>query len=283
MKWNRLLLLVVIAAFAMLAACNNNNANSSNEDGKATAWEEIKKQGTLEVATSGTLYPTSYHEQESNDLTGFDVEIVKEVAKRLDLEVEFVEMGFDGMLTAVQTGKVDMAANDIGITEERKEKFALSTPYKHSYGTAIVRKDDLSGIESINDLEGKRAAGAATTNFMKLAKKKGAEEVIYDNATNEQYLRDVANGRTDVILNDVYLQRLALSAFPELNLTIHPDIQYMPSEGGLLMNKENKDLIEKVNKVVEEMLEDGTIKKLSKTFFDGADVTKLPEDIEFQQ
>ncbi len=281
MKWNRLLMLIVIAAIGMLAACSNSSSKEENE--ATTTWEEIKKQGTLEVATSGTLYPTSYHEQESNDLTGFDVEIVKELAKRLDLKVDFVEMGFDGMLTAVQTGKVDMAANDIGITEERKEKFALSTPYKHSYGTAIVRKDDLSGIESIDDLEGKRAAGAATTNFMKLAKKKGAEEVIYDNATNEQYLRDVANGRTDVILNDVYLQRLALSAFPELNLTIHPDIQYMPSEGGLLMSKENKELIGKVNEVVEEMLDDGTIKELSKTFFDGADVTQLPKDIEFQQ
>ncbi|MBF0707304.1 transporter substrate-binding domain-containing protein [Alkalihalobacillus hwajinpoensis] len=279
MKSNRFFLLLVLIAVSVLAACNNSNS----EEEKKTAWEEIQDAESIKIATSGTLYPTSYHEQETNDLTGFDVEIVKELANRLDLEVEFVEMGFDGMLTAVQTGKVDMAANDIGITEERKEKFALSTPYKHSYGTAIVRADDLSGIESIDDLEGKKAAGAATTNFMKLAKEKGAEEVIYDNATNEQYLRDVDNGRTDVILNDVYLQRLALAAFPELDLTIHPDIQYMPSEGGLLMNKENEKLITEVNEVIEEMLEDGTIRDLSKTFFNGADVTELPEDIEFQK
>ncbi|WP_226659305.1 transporter substrate-binding domain-containing protein [Guptibacillus hwajinpoensis] len=280
MKFKHILLLLVLATVGVLAACGNSN---SKEEEKVTAWEEIQDEGTIKVATSGTLYPTSFHEQETNELTGFDVEIVKELANRLDLKVEFVEMGFDGMLTAVQTGKVDMAANDIGITEERKEKFALSTPYKHSYGTAIVRADDLSGIESINDLEGKKAAGAATTNFMKLAKEKGAEEVIYDNATNEQYLRDVENGRTDVILNDVYLQRLALAAFPELDLTIHPDIQYMPSEGGVLMNKENEELISKVNGVIEEMLEDGTIRDLSKTFFNGADVTELPKDIEFQE
>ncbi|MCA0173226.1 transporter substrate-binding domain-containing protein [Bacillus sp. RAR_GA_16] len=280
MKFKPILLLLVLATIGVLAACGNSN---SKEEEKVTAWEEIQDEGTIKVATSGTLYPTSFHEQETNDLTGFDVEIVKELANRLDLKVEFIEMGFDGMLTAVQTGKVDMAANDIGITEERKEKFALSTPYKHSYGTAIVRAEDLSGIESINDLEGKKAAGAATTNFMKLAKKKGAEEVIYDNATNEQYLRDVDNGRTDVILNDVYLQRLALAAFPELDLTIHPDIQYMPSEGGVLMNKQNDELIAKVNDVIEDMLEDGTIRDLSKTFFNGADVTELPEDIEFQE
>ncbi len=279
MESNCFLLLLVLIAVSVLAACNN----SHFEEEKKTAWEEIQDAESIKIATSGTLYPTSYHEQETNDLTGFDVEIVKELANRLDLEVEFVEMGFDGMLTAVQTGKVDMAANDIGITEERKEKFALSTPYKHSYGTAIVRADDLSGIKSIDDLEGKKAAGAATTNFMKLAKEKGAEEVIYDNATNEQYLRDVDNGRTDVILNDVYLQRLALAAFPELDLTIHPNIQYMPSEGGLLMNKENEKLITEVNEVIEEMLEDGTIRDLSKTFFNGADVTELPEDIEFQK
>ncbi|WP_273853767.1 transporter substrate-binding domain-containing protein [Guptibacillus spartinae] len=279
MKFKHILLLLTLATIGILAACGNSNS----EEEKVTAWEDIQNEGTIKVATSGTLYPTSFHEQETNDLTGFDVEIVKEMANRLDLKVEFVEMGFDGMLTAVQTGKVDMAANDIGITEKRKEKFALSTPYKHSYGTAIVRADDLSGIESINDLEGKKAAGAATTNFMKLAKEKGAEEVIYDNATNEQYLRDVENGRTDVILNDVYLQRLALAAFPELDLTIHPDIQYMPSEGGVLMNKENEELISKVNGVIEEMLEDGTIRDLSKKFFNGADVTELPEDIEFQE
>ncbi|MDP4549325.1 transporter substrate-binding domain-containing protein [Alkalihalobacillus macyae] len=278
MKQPRIGMVLILAAILLLAACSSTDSKE-----QSTAWDNIKEEATIKVATSGTLYPTSYHEQETNDLTGFDVEIVKEVAQRLDLSVEFTEMGFDGMLTAVQTGKVDMAANDIGITEERKEKFALSTPYKFSYGTAIVRKDDLSGIESINDLEGKKAAGAATTNFMKLAKKKGAEEVIYDNATNEQYLRDVETGRTDVILNDVYLQRLALAAFPELDLTIHPDIQYMPSEGGLLMNKENEQLIKNVNEVIKEMLEDGTIEKLSEEFFDGANVTELPEDIEFQK
>lgn len=281
MNWRKILPALLLLALTVLAACGNEDKEDAQTT--KTSWDRIKEEGTLKVATSGTLYPTSYHAQETNELTGFDVEIVKELAERLDLEVEFVEMGFDGMLTAVQTGKVDMAANDIGITEKRKEKFALSTPYKHSYGTAIVREDDLSGIEGLNDLEGKKAAGAATSNYMKLAREKGAEEVIYDNATNEQYLRDVSTGRTDVILNDAYLQKLAIAAFPELNITIHPNIQFSPSEGGLLMNKENEKLIKNVNKVVENMLEDGTIAEISKEFFNGADVTKLPEDVEFDK
>lgn len=146
-------------------------------------------------------------------------------------------MGIDGMLTAVNSGQVDSAANDIDVTKDREKKFAFSSPYKYSYGTAIVRKDNLSGIKTLKDLKGKKAAGAATTVYMDVARKYGAQEVIYDNATNEQYLKDVANGRTDVILNDYYLQTLALAAFPDLNITIHPDIKYMPNKQALVMKK----------------------------------------------
>lgn len=260
-----------------LAACGSDTEESA--DSPTTVWDEIQEEGTLTVATSGTLYPTSYREEGTDELTGFEVEVVREVAERLELEIEFTEMGFDEMMTSVQTGQVDIAANDIEINEDRQEKFAFSTPIKYSYGTAIVRADDLSGIETLEDLEGKKAAGASTSVYMETARSYGAEEVTYDNATNETYLRDVSIGRTDVILNDYYLQKLAIEAFPELDIVIHPTLKYRPSEGGMVMKKGNDELVENINNTVEEMLEDGTIAELSAEFFDGADVTE-PIDIE---
>ncbi|MDZ5713269.1 transporter substrate-binding domain-containing protein [Jeotgalibacillus haloalkalitolerans] len=268
-----------LLAAAVLAGCGGSDDSASEE---TTAWDDIQEEGVLKVATSGTLYPTSFYDDETDELTGFEVEVVKELANRLDLEVEWEEIGFDGMLTAVNTGQVDLASNDIEITEERAEQFAFSTPIKYSYGTAIVREDDLSGIETFEDLEGKRAAGAATSVYMDLAREYGAEEVIYDNATNEQYLRDVSVGNTDVILNDYYLQTLALQAFPDLGIVIHPDLQYSPSEVGLVMSKENEELVEQVNTTLEEMLEDGTIAEISGQFFGGEDVTQKP-DIDFEE
>lgn len=236
-------------------------------ENKKTAWDEIKEKGKIVVATSGTLYPTSYHDTDSgkDKLTGYEVEVIREAAERLDLDVEFKEMGFDGMLTAVGSGQVD-AANDITMTDDRKEKFLFSTPYKYSFGTAIVRKKDLSGIHTLEDLKGKKAAGAATTVYMDIARKYGAEEVIYDNATNDQFLKDVANGRTDVILNDYYLQKLALAAMPDLDLTIHPDLKYYPHQQGMIMKKGNTELKKQFDKTIDEMLKDGTIKKISKKF-----------------
>ncbi|TWT24896.1 transporter substrate-binding domain-containing protein [Planomicrobium sp. CPCC 101110] len=265
-------LIAGIASLALLTACGSESDNMSEEP--TTEWDRIQEEGKLTVATSGTLYPTSYREEGTDELTGFEVEVAKEIGKRLELEIEFTELGFDEMLTSVQTGQVDMAANDIEVTEDRKENFLFSTPFKYSYGTAIVRKDDLSGIETLEDLKGKKAAGASTSVYMETARSYGAEEVVYDNATNETYLRDVAIGRTDVILNDYYLQTLALAAFPELNITIHPDIKYSPSEVGVVMNKDNTELAENVNRVIEEMIEDGTVTEISGEFFNGADVTK---------
>lgn len=256
-----------------LAACGDDSTNQAD----TTRWEAIQEEGTLTVGTAGTLYPASFREEESDTLTGFDVELMKEIAKRLDLEIEFKEMAFDNMLTSVQNGQIDVAANDISVTEDRKEKFAFSKPYKYTYGTAIVRKSDLSGIESLEDLKGKKAAGEATTIFMDVAREYGAEEVIYDNATNDQYLRDVSTGRTDVILNDYYLQTLALAFFPEFDITIHPDIAYNPQEIAFLMDKENDELQENIDRVLDEMLEDGTVKELSEQFYNGADVSVEPD------
>ncbi|MFC3211260.1 transporter substrate-binding domain-containing protein [Planomicrobium okeanokoites] len=265
---------LLAASALVLAACGGDEDTTTEEK---TAWDEIQEEGTLTVATSGTLLATSFRDEESDELTGFEVEVAREVAERLELEVEFKEMGFDEMLTSVQTGQVDIAANDIEITEDRAEEFIFSTPVKYSYGTAVVRKDDLSGISSLEDLEGKKAAGASTSIYMEIARSYGAEEVTYDNASNEVYLRDVSIGRTDVILNDYYLSTFGVAAFPELNITIHPDIKYAPSEVGLVMNKDNEELAENVNRVLDEMLEDGTITELSEEFFGGADVSVKPD------
>lgn len=256
-----------------LAACGDDSTDQAD----TTRWEEIQEEGTLTVGTAGTLYPASFREEESDTLTGFDVELMKEVAKRLDFEIEFKEMAFDNMLTSVQNGQIDVAANDISVTEDRIEKFTFSKPYKYTYGTGIVRKSDLSGIESLEDLKGKKAAGEATTIFMDVAREYGAEEVIYDNATNDQYLRDVSTGRTDVILNDYYLQTLALAFFPEFDITIHPDIAYNPQEIAFLMDKENDELQENIDRILDEMLEDGTVKELSEQFYNGADVSVEPD------
>lgn len=273
--------LLLFSVIIFLAACGTSSDTKKDSGAEISTWESIQEKGEIVVATSGTLYPTSFHDSDSEKLTGYEVEMMNELGKRLKLDVRYVEMGLDGMLTSLNSGQADLAVNDIEITPEREEKFTFSEPYKYSFGTAIVRKSDHSGIESLEDLKGKKAAGAATSVYMQVGRDHGAEEVIYDNATNDVYLRDVAIGRTDVILNDYYLQKLALEAFPEFEIMIHPDIKYHPNVQAIIMKNGNDELLKQVNAVLADMHADGTISGLSKKFFGGEDVS-VEQDYDFE-
>ncbi len=242
-----------------LSACSK----PTEEDTSLSKVEEAK---TLVVATSGTLYPSSYYNDE-NELVGYDVDVAKEVAKRLGVEITFKEYNVDGQVSSLTRGETDFAANDFGLTDERAEKFSLSTPIKYSFDSMIVRKSDDSGIASLEDLDGKKAAGEPNTSYMRLAESYGAELVTYDNATNDQYLTDVANGRTDVILNDYYLQKMAVAALPDIPVKILEDVYFNPNETGFLFVKDHQALQEKVDAVLAEMKEDGRLKELAETYF----------------
>ncbi len=246
-------------AGVLLSACSK----PTEEDTSLSKVEEAK---TLVVATSGTLYPSSYYNDE-NELVGYDVDVAKEVAKRLGVEITFKEYNVDGQVSSLTRGEADFAANDFGLTDERAEKFSLSTPIKYSFDSMIVRKIDDSGIASLEDLDGKKAAGEPNTSYMRLAESYGAELVTYDNATNDQYLTDVANGRTDVILNDYYLQKMAVAALPDIPVKILEDVYFNPNETGFLFVKDHQALQEKVDAVLAEKKEHGRLKELAETYF----------------
>lgn len=206
------LVLIVLSIVFLLAACGG----KENDQVEDAIWEHIQESGEIVVGTAGTLYPASYYPEGSDELTGYDVEVSREIAKRLGVDIKFETMAFDAMLSALQSGRVDII--QAGPREASREKFAFSEPIKYSFSTMIVRADDLSGIQTLEDLEGKKAGGAATTVYSDIARKYGAEVITYGNVTNDAYLRDVHNGRTDVVINDYYLQALAIQDFQNLIL-----------------------------------------------------------------
>lgn len=256
------------------------NEESANEGNASQKWDEIQESGEIVAATSGTLIAATYYpegtEGNEEDLTGYDVEVMREIANRLGVDVSFEIMGIDSMLPAVNSGRVDVAVNDIEATDSRKEQFAFSDPYKYSYSTMVVRKEDNSGIESLEDLEGKKAGGGATTVYSQIAEHFGAEVVTYGNAPNEAYLRDVHEGRTDVIVNDYYLSSFGVAAFPEFDIHLHPDLKFHPTEQAVVMPKGADTLQQKINEALNEMHEDGTLSELAKEFYN-EDASQKPE------
>lgn len=265
-------LLILVALIVVLSGCDN-TSDSKTESGndemrKDKRWEEIQEAGEVVAGTSGTLFPASYYEEGSDSLTGHSVEVMREIAERLDLNISFEIMGTDSMMPAIQSGRVDVAINDIEPTEKRKEEFNFSDPYKYSYTTMVVRKDDNSGINTLEDLQGKKAGGAATTVYSQIAEHFGAGVVTYGNAPNEAYLRDVHNGRTDVVINDYYLQKFGIAEFPEFDIHLHPDLKFRPTEQAIALPKNADQLTEEINNVLQEMRDDGTLSELAIQFFE---------------
>ncbi|KGX85765.1 transporter substrate-binding domain-containing protein [Pontibacillus litoralis] len=283
MRNYRLLFLLSLAFLIILSACNSDDseqgqAEKYKEKNESTTWDKVQKEGKIVVGTSGTLFPSSYHPADSDKITGYDVETMREIGKKLGVEIEFEEIGYDAMFAALNSGRIDAAINDIAITDERKKKYAFSDPYKYSYTTMIVREEDLSGIETLEDLKGKKAGGAATTTYSKIAEHYGAEVKTYGNATNDVYLRDVDNGRTDVVINDYYLQSLALKAMPQFDITLHPHIRVHSSQAGIVLRKDDTALQQQINDALAELHEDETLTGISKEFFGGKDASKKPQE-----
>lgn len=275
---NKWLKLTTLVATLLLGACSNITTADNAVSPSQQNWDTIQQSGTLKVATAGTLYPQSYHKEDDNSLTGYDVEIVKEVAKRLNLTVDFTEMGVDGMLTSLNSGMVDIANYSIEEGAKNADQFLRTDPHKYSFTSMVVRESDDSGIHSWTDVAGKKAAGAASTNYMKIAKKLGAELVIYDNVTNDVYMSDLVNGRTDVIINDYYLQKIAVAyAHDTFPVKVNEGLFANPYSSSFTIKLGNDTLQQKFNEALQAMKDDGTLTKISQTFFAGEDVTRPRE------
>ena len=124
----------------VLAACGNSQNSKTN-------WEKIKEAGTLKVATPGTLYPTSYYD-DNKKLVGYEIDMMNEIGKRLDLKIDYQEIGVAEAFTAVDSGKVDVSVNNFDTTKERLKKYNFSIPYKYSVGGMIVRADGSSDFSA---------------------------------------------------------------------------------------------------------------------------------------
>lgn len=225
--------------------------------------EEVE---TLKVGTEGTYAPFTFHD-ETGKLTGFDVEIAEEVARRMGVEIEFIETKWDGMFAGLDSKRFDMVANQVGIRADREEKYDFSIPYIQSRAVLIV-SDTNTEINSFTDLNGKKAGQSLTSNYGKMAQDNGAELVAVDGFN--QSIELLNSGRIDATINDSlsYLDYKKQKPDAAIKIVATED---EASQSGLLFRKGNEDLVEKVNAALEAMIQDGTFEEISVKWF-GEDV-----------
>ncbi|MDX6231610.1 MAG: L-cystine transport system substrate-binding protein tcyB, yecS [Nocardioidaceae bacterium] len=217
----------------------------------------------VRVGTEGVYPPFSFHDAKNDKLTGFDIEVIKAVAKKAGWRLEFVETTFDGIFTALEAKRIDVIANQVTRNPEREAKYGLGTTYTYSRGVIVVEKGT-KGIKTLKDIKGKTAAESVTTSWADVARKAGAKIEAVDGFSQAAAL--VVQGRADLLIND------NIAVLDYLNTTGKDDIEIVGDAGDevseqVLAFRKDDPRLEESNKALAELKADGTLAKISEKYF----------------
>ena len=150
------------------------------------------------VATEATFPPFEF--QQGGQLTGFDIDLMRAIGKEADLNIDFRNLPFDGIIPALQARTVEAAISGMTITSERAQAISFSRPYFRA-GLAIAVREDNRTIKNFEDLKGKRiAVQIGTTGALEATKIPGATVSQFDSAALA--LQELINGRVEAVVND---------------------------------------------------------------------------------
>lgn len=261
-----------VLAFAMamvmtagLAACGGSKPEETKgtdaADGPKTEAVATVEEGKLHMATNAAFPP---YEMVADDgsFEGIDVEIAEAIAGKLGLELVVDDMDFGSVITAVQTGKEDMAMAGLTVTDERKENVDFTDSYSTGIQVVIVTED--SSIASIDDLEGKMiGCQEATTGYIYCSDTPenggyGEENVTpFPNGANA--VQALISGKVDCVVIDSQPAKEFVAQNEGLKIL---DTEFAVEDYAIGVNKENTELRDAINTALKELIADGTVQKI---------------------
>lgn len=224
---------------------------------------EVKEKGVLVI---GTEIPFGVMEflDENGQPAGIDIDIAKEIASRLGVELSVNNITWDKLFSKAQSGEIDLAISSITITPKRAEEVLFSDPYFNG-GQVIVVLASNNNINGVNDLKNKKiAAQEGTTSFFEAEKYTSDELICTDKNFNssagaEKVLVDLKDGKLDAVIVD-YIKALdIIKTYPGLKIV---GVPFTQENYGIATKIGNNALIQKVNSILKEMEADGTTKKI---------------------
>jgi len=230
---------------------------------QAASLSQIKTSGVINLATEANYPPFNFYK--GKVLTGFEVELGEEIARRLGVKPKWTTVVFESLLLGLQRDRYDLVIASHGITAERLKAVDFSNPHYCSGGVLVAKP---GGPRTIDDLKGKVVTMGVNTSYLQyVTKLPGIKDVKTFGTTNDQ-LNAVLSGRADAMVLDRFNAIDAAKILPG-KLQIGDVI--FPEKIGMAVRKDNKELREAVNKALANIQRDGTYKKLSEKYF-GQDV-----------
>lgn len=255
-----LAILLILPFFGQISALTNSTSDAQLEAGV----QEIVDRGVLRVGVKQDLPNFGYRDPESNQYTGMEVEIAKKVAAELGVDIEFTPVTAQTRGALLDNGQLDMVIATFTITEERKELYNFTTPYYTDAVGFLVRKDSnvQSSWEALDGLTIGVTQGSIQWGLLEeIAAEKGIELNFRELGSNSEVVVALAAHRVDAFSIDQSILSAFLGKTNELL-----DLQYQPSEYGIVTKKSNTDLATYLDGLVQDWTEDGTLQAIYDDF-----------------
>ena len=228
-RFIRLVLFVTLlcGALALMTACSGDTEEEA-EVAKSQV-DQILERGVLKVGMD-VFVPWAFKDKDGN-LAGFEIDVAEKLAEDMGVEVEFVPTEWSGIIPALLTGKFDVIIGGMGTTTERSLKVNFSVPYNSGGMEAVVNKDMLPGVTTLEELNNPDviiAVRLGATPAM-AAEQFTPNAELHQFDTDEAVIQDVLNGNAHAAFSS--------SPTPAFWAADYPDVLYRPL-GGVLFTKE---------------------------------------------
>lgn len=260
---------VLIAA----AALSFTGCKKKADKAPVNAVEALKARGVFVLGLDDSFPPLGFRD-DNNEIVGYDIDLAKEVAKRMGVAFKAQPIDWDAKEMELKTGKIDCIWNGFTITEERKQALSFTFPYLNNEQVLVVRKN--GSVKSYDDLSG-RVVGYQSGS--------SAQEAIDGNSPFKYYIGDLVAFKENITaLNDLKVGGVDAVAMDSvvanysITMTGEPfavlDKALANEEYGIGFRKEEPELRDEVERILLEMAADGTVAKISTKWF-GKDISVI--------
>lgn len=262
---NLFVILSVLIISILITSCG---AKTSGDK----SMQDIKDKGKFVVGLDDSFPPMGFRD-EKGEIVGFDIDLAKEAAKRMGVDVEFKPVAWDGIVLSLKNKDIDVIWNGLTITEKRKQEIDFSKVYLENRQIIVVGGS--SSIASKKDLNGK-VVGIQLGSSSEEALNADQETVkslkdIRKFSNNTEALMDLSAGRVDAVVVDEVVGRYYISKKPNEYKILQDD--FGRESYGVGIRKEDVSFKTALDKALDDMKNDGTAEAISKKWF-GEDIVK---------
>lgn len=254
----------------ILAADVNNDNRITAADARTILRASVELENldnlnnTLTVATNAAFYPFEYRDN-NGDIVGLDIDIIKEIAKRLGITIEIKDVAFDEIFTGTQNGQFDIGIAAITDTAKIPNNICFSVPYASENQVVIVNKS--SGIKELDELriDGTMKYGVEKNStgdiYASSAVSDGGfgEKNVIRYEKSSYAISAMQHGKIDAVITDRITAEYYASEFNDIHII---DKIWLADKYCIIISKENKKLLSEINSAISEMKSDGTLKTI---------------------